>query len=83
MDLLMSNYEKYVTIKTKDLERLLNDNEFCLRLEQAGVDNWTGFGYAHDKGYGHSEDKDYWEFCDLSLLDKCNIANIKVYELYG
>ena len=79
----MSNYEKYVTIKAKDLERLLDDAEFYLRLEQAGVDNWIGFSYARDEGYGYSEDKDYWEFCNLNILDKCDIANIKVYELYG
>lgn len=79
----MNNYEKYVTIKAKDLERLLDDSEFYLRLEQGGVDNWIGFGYAQDKGHGYSKDKDYWEFCDLSLLDKCDIANIKIYELYG
>ena len=79
----MNNYEKYVTIKAKDLERLLDDSEFYLRLEQSGVDNWIGFSYAHDEGHGYSEDKDYWEFCDLSLLDKCDIANIKIYELYG
>ena len=79
----MAKYEKYVTIKAKDLERLLDDAEFYLRLEQAGVDNWIGFDYARDEGYGYSKDKDYWEFCDLSLLDKCDIANIKIYELYG
>lgn len=35
----MENYERYVVIKAKDLERLLDDSEFYLRLEQAGVDN--------------------------------------------
>lgn len=55
----MAGYEKYVTIKAKDLERLLDDAEFYLRLEQAGVDNWIGFSYARDEGYGYSEDKDY------------------------
>ncbi len=79
----MNNYEKYVTIKAKDLERLLDDSEFYLRLEQSGVDNWIGFSYAHDEGRGYSEDKDYWEFCDLDLLDKCEIADIEVKELYG
>ena len=79
----MNNYKKYVTIKAKDLERLLNDSEFYLRLEQAGIDNWIGFDYVHDEGYGYCKDKDYWEFCNLSLLDKCHIADIKIYELYG
>lgn len=79
----MDECEKYVIIKAKDLERLLDDAEFYLRLEQAGVDNWTGFGYACDEGHGYSENKNYWEFCSLSLLDKCDIANVKVYELYG
>ena len=35
----MENCERYVVIKAKDLERLLDDSEFYLRLEQAGVDN--------------------------------------------
>jgi hypothetical protein len=79
----MNADEKYVTIKAKDLERLLDDSEFYLRLEQGGVDNWIGFDYAQDKGHGYSKDKDYWEFCGLDLLDKCEIANIEVKELYG
>ena len=79
----MSNDEQYVTIKARDLERLLDDAEFYLRLEQAGVDNLIGFDYARDEGHGYSKDKDYWEFCDLSLLDKCDIANVKIYKLYG
>lgn len=79
----MSNYEKYITIKAKDLERLLDDSEFYLRLEQAGVDNWIGFDYARDEGHGYSKNKDYWEFCSLDLLDKCEIADIEVKELYG
>ena len=79
----MDTDEKYVLIKAKDLERLLDDAEFYLRLEQAGVDNWIGFDYARDEGYGYSKNKDYWEFCNLSFLDKCDIANIKIYELYG
>ena len=79
----MDTDEKYVLIKAKDLERLLDDAEFYLRLEQAGVDNWIGFDYARDEGYGYSKNKDYWEFCNLSFLDKCDIANVKVYELYG
>ncbi len=79
----MNNNEQYALIKVKDLERLLNDSEFYLRLEQAGVDNWTGIDYARDEGFGYSENKDYWEFCHLNFLDKCDIANIKVYELYG
>ena len=78
----MDTDEKYVLIKAKDLERLLDDAEFYLRLEQAGVDNWIGFNYACDEGYGYSKNKDYWEFCDLSFLDKCDIANVKIYKLY-
>ena len=79
----MAEYEKYVTIKAKDLERLLDDSEYCMRLDQFGIDYWPGTEDIRSEGYGYSEDKDYWEFCSLSLLDKCDIADVEVYELYG
>ena len=79
----MDTDEGYVIIKAKDLERLLDDSEFYLRLEQAGVDNWIGFDEARDKKHGYSDDMDYWQFCNLDLLDKCHVADIKIYELYG
>ena len=81
MGQLMKTNKEYVAVRAKDLERLLDDAEFYLRLEQAGVDNWIGFDDARDGGYGYSEEMDYWEFCKLSLLDKCDIADIKVYDL--
>lgn len=78
----MKNGEEYVAVRAKDLERLLDDAEFYLRLEQAGVDNWICYSDARDEGHGYSEEMDYYEFCGLSLLDKCDIADIKIYELH-
>ena len=34
----MNNNEQYVLIKAKDLERLLDDSEYCMRLDQFGID---------------------------------------------
>ena len=55
----MDNYEKYVTIKAKDLERLLDDSEYCMRLDQFGIDYWPGTEDIRGEGYGYSKDKDY------------------------
>lgn len=79
----MNTNEAYVLIKANDLERLLDDSELYLRLEQAGVDNWICFDDAYNEKHGYSDDMDYWQFCNLNLLDKCDIANIEIYELYG
>lgn len=39
---------KQITISVKEYERLLARVDFLEWLEAAGVDNWVGFGEAHE-----------------------------------
>jgi len=40
--------ENTITIDKGEYDRLLADAFWLMCLEQAGVDNWSGFDYAHD-----------------------------------
>ena len=46
-----------MAITLKEFERLTERDVFLSALEQSGVDNWSGFEYAHDI-VDHGEDKD-------------------------
>lgn len=37
-----------VTITRKEYETLKKDSEWLNYLEQAGVDNWDGYGFAYE-----------------------------------
>jgi F0F1-type ATP synthase beta subunit len=45
---LQENIEDKVTISKQEYERLVDRDEWLNCLEAAGVDNWDGYGIAHD-----------------------------------
>lgn len=40
--------EENVTITKERYEELLNSEKFLICLEDAGVDNWSGYYFAHN-----------------------------------
>ena len=40
--------EKMITITEKEYDSLLEDSQFLCALQGAGVDNWSGYGYAQE-----------------------------------
>lgn len=40
---------KFVSIPEKEYRRLLKKSNFLCCLENQGVDNWNGYGYAHEE----------------------------------
>ena len=46
----------YVSITTEEYRRLIERDEFLSALEQAGVDNWDGYGQAWDIFESEEED---------------------------
>lgn len=41
--------EEKVTISKEEYEDLLEDQRLLMSLENAGVDNWTGYSYAMEE----------------------------------
>jgi len=52
------NEDGSVTISKEFYESLVEDEFLLLRLQGAGVDNWSGYEYAFDSSW---EDKSYSE----------------------
>jgi hypothetical protein len=40
--------EELMTITRKEYESLVADSNFLEALQSAGVDNWSGYDYAHE-----------------------------------
>jgi hypothetical protein len=53
--------ESTITISKKEYRKLLKANEWKLRLEGGGVDNWDWYGESLNSEYA---DEEWSEFCD-------------------
>lgn len=42
------NDEQTITITKKEYESLIEDSEWLQALNNAGVDNWSGYDYARE-----------------------------------
>lgn len=54
----MVHMENTVTISQEEYASLLDDRRMLLALENAGVDNWSGYEHAQEEYFGPDEDED-------------------------
>lgn len=54
---VVNNSNGTVTINEDYFNELLNDSEFLSVLEEHGVDNWDGYGYAQEEFYQDEEER--------------------------